>query len=143
MTVILTKLTTEPYQNYCYNKETDIHVYHYLMAISISSFNPCFIPKTQEKQLYQKQVIPTSAWLVQNYVENAIGHDKWNVNVQQEQKKWSAKKNQISIVKHLGLKADSHDRTNHGNIRVYDLGEDPGQCIHSLKDKKIFSSFLI
>ena len=56
-------------------------------------------------------------------------------NMQREQKKWSAKQFQMSIAKHLGLKANSRDRTNNGDIHFYDLGEDPGQCIHSSLSK--------
>ena len=61
---------------------------------------------------------------------------------QQEQKKWSAKFFQMSIAKHLGLKTDSHDRTNNVHIRFYDLGENAEQYFQGLKDKKLYSSFL-
>ena len=128
------------------------------MSIDISSFNPRSIPETEEKQLYREQAIPTSVRFVQNYVENAIENGTWEANrychpdmfftffeafcnAQREQKKWSAKKFQMSIAKHLGLKAGSCDRTNNGNVRFYDFGELAEQYSQGLTDKKLHSSF--
>ena len=48
-----------PFKDYCYNPETAMHVYKYLMSIDISKFNPRGIPETEEKQLYRENAIPT------------------------------------------------------------------------------------
>ena len=42
-----------PFQEYCYDKQTAVHVYCYLMSLDLSSFNPKNIPETDklEKQL--------------------------------------------------------------------------------------------
>ena len=69
-----------PFQQYCYDKETSLHVYRYLMSIDILSCNLRSIPETEEKQLYGEKAIPKFVRFVQNYVENAIENDTWEVN---------------------------------------------------------------
>ena len=62
-------------------------------------------------------------------------------NMQRESKKWDASQFQMAIAKYLGSKAVSHDRTNNGNVRFYDLGKNLQQFIQGLNKKKLFSSF--
>ena len=56
-----------PFKGYCYDPETAMHVYKYLMSIDISKFNPREIPETEEKQLYRENAIPTTIRFMQHF----------------------------------------------------------------------------
>ena len=64
-----------PFKDYCYDPETAMHVYKYLMSIDISNFNPREIPETEEKQLYRENAISTNVCFMQHFSERTIDQE--------------------------------------------------------------------